>query len=216
MSKDKKEKIGPGIDSTLQVPLSIINEMALSFAKVAIDEFAKIHYGDTLDVRKYTSFTNGALALELFFKSFTAERKYYPSYIKLTSEEDYEVFTDEEYLSNPEQSIVGVLHSVIEIPKAQRKHDLDLLFTSIPAEEKKIFLDYVYERSPLIKDEASFFKFITDIKLYFVEKRYPFEDFQFSVPADNSHLRTLHNVLFAMISYIEKRQKITIWGDAQK
>lgn len=84
---------------------------------------------DALSVNKRRLATPALL--NIFFKSFTAERKYYPSYIKLTCEEDYEEVTKAEYISDPEVSIVGVHHSVIEIPKTMRKHELDFLLETL-------------------------------------------------------------------------------------
>ncbi|MFZ3282924.1 hypothetical protein [Pseudomonas sp.] len=190
----KKSKINkpenPGFESTIWINESDIVESASAFGDVALNMSHTLSpYGDS---RLNVIFTNGALALELFFKSQLVDRVFEPAYIEIESQS---VTTEERYWSQTTPSIVAVHHSRLQVPAKFRTHELAKLFEFIDTKTQSNILASVSKETQKIQTKDHMMEFLLSINNFFIDKRYGFEGFITGVDADIRHLYTLIPVL---------------------
>lgn len=197
MSKSKKESPkNPGFESTIWVDKNYILESAAAFGDVAI-ELAKVltPYGDP---RLNVLFTNGALALELYFKAQVVERVFDPAYFKITPDGNQHPATEKEYVEQVTPSVVSILHSRLQVPKKYRTHELVELFASLSDEVQDKIVGFVSAEVSKIQSKKDMLAFLGVISCFFVDKRYEFEGFISGVETDKIHIYTLIPLLQAM------------------
>ncbi|MFZ4968320.1 hypothetical protein ACL9RJ_29105 [Pseudomonas sp. Mn2068] len=197
MSKSKKEAPkNPGFESTIWIDESHILESAAAFGDVAI-ELAK-SLSPYSDPRLNVVFTNGALALELYFKAQVVERVFDPAYFEITPDGNQRPATEKQYIEQTKPSVVSILHSRLQVPKKYRTHELVELFVNLSDEIQDKIVGFISGSVPKIKSKKDMVEFLGLINCFFVDKRYEFEGFISGVEADKIHIYTLIPLLQAM------------------
>lgn len=190
MSKRKqKEYENPGFDSTIYVFPQQISDTANAFSEVATS-LAKGPL-DAHDVKRNVIYTNAAFAIELYFKAFLVKRISAPFDFTIENGQvDKAEFDDE--------NRVTMWHSRLVVPREYQKHNLNLLFNALSDELKERVTQEVLQATNSIKTPTDLLKFFNDIKNYFVDKRYEFQDFISGVPKDSHIIHVLIPVLNAI------------------
>lgn len=190
MSRRKqKEYKNPGFDSTIYVLPQQIADTANAFREIAIS-LAKDHL-DAHDVKRNVIYTNAAFAIELYFKAFLVKRISAP--FDCTIEDGQGVQTEVD-----DENCITIWHSRLVVPDEYQKHNLQLLFNALNDELKELVTQEILLASKSIKTPAELLEFFNDIKNYFVDKRYEFQDFIFGVPKDSYAIHVLIPVLNAI------------------
>lgn len=202
-SRRKNLQKNPGFESTIWVDKNYILESAAAFGDVAIG-LAKVlsPYGDP---RLNVLFTNGALALELYFKAQVVEQVVDPAYFKITPDGNQHPATEKEYVEQVTPSVVSILHSRLQVPKKYRTHELVELFASLSDEVQDKIVGFVSVGVSKIQSKKDMLVFLGLIICFFVDKRYEFEGFISGVETDKVHIYTLIPLLQAMKVSIGKR-----------
>ncbi|ARB84887.1 MULTISPECIES: hypothetical protein [Yersinia] len=190
MSKRKqKEYENPGFDSTIYVFPQQIADTANAFREIAVS-LAKVPL-DAHDVKRNVIYTNAAFAIELYFKAFLVKRVSAPFDCIIENDQVVQAEFDDE-------NRVTLWHSRLVVPEEYQKHNLQLLFNALGDELKERVTQEVLQASSSINTPIELLEFFNDIKSYFVDKRYEFQDFIFGVPKDSHVIHVLIPVLNAI------------------
>lgn len=191
-SKDRKP-VNPGVESTILIDHREIIESASAFGDVAISMSNDLSPYD--DPKLNVIFTNGALALELYFKSQLIERIIAPVHVEITP--DGEVVTTEEKPPNPnpQTNEITIFHSRLQIKDGCKTHELAKLYRNLSQDTKNSILKAVANETSEIQTDSEMLEFLAIINEFFVIKRYHFEAFLTGVESDRRHLYTLLPVL---------------------
>lgn len=190
MAKRKqKEYKNPGFDSTVYVLPQQITDTANAFREIAVS-LARGHL-EAHDVKRNVVYTNAVFAIELYFKAFLVKRVSAPfDFINENGQFVESSFDDENRIT--------IWHSRLDVPEKYQTHNLQLLFNALGDELKKRVIQEVLKASNSIKTQEELLEFFNDIKNYFVDKRYEFQDFIFGVPKDSHVIYVLIPVLNAI------------------
>lgn len=192
MPKSKNlQRANPGFESTIWIDHTHIIESASAFGDVAIALSQQLNPYD--DPRLNVLFTNGALALELYFKSQLVERGFDPAFIEMT-DDDAIVTTKEQYL-NDSPGIVTILHSRLEVKKEFSSHELVKLYQHLNQDTQNRILSAVSDETAKIQTQDEMLEFLETINNFFEEKRYHFESFLTGIESDKKYIHTLIPVM---------------------
>ncbi|VVQ23341.1 hypothetical protein PS925_05295 [Pseudomonas fluorescens] len=194
MAKSKTRKpINPGFESTIWIDQSHVVESASAFADVAIALSSELSpHGDP---KLNVIFTNGSLALELFFKSQLIERIVEPAFVEMTPEGE-RITTEEHYINQELPNfVVAIHHSRLKVKEGCKSHELVKLYECLDQDTQVNILRSISNETLKIQTKADLLDFLSVINNFFVDKRYHFEGFINGVESDRVHLYTLLPVL---------------------
>lgn len=186
-----RQRANPGFESTIWIDHTHIIESASAFGDVAIALSQQLKPYD--DPRLNVLFTNGALALELYFKSQLVERVIDPAFVVMT--DDGVIVTTEEQYLNGTQGVVAIHHSRLEVKNEFRSHELAKLYTYLSQSTRTSILNAVSDETALIQTQDEILEFLQTINNFFIEKRYSFENFLTGIESDKKYIYTLIPVL---------------------
>ncbi len=192
MPKSKsRQRANPGFESTIWIDHTHIIESASAFGDVAIALSQQLNPYD--DPRLNVLFTNGALALELYFKSQLVERVFDPAFVEMT--DDGVIVTTEERYLNGTPSVVAIHHSRLEVKNEFRSHELAKLYQYLNQGTQTSILNAISDETDLIQTQDEMLEFLETINNFFIEKRYHFESFLTGIESDKKYIYTLIPVL---------------------
>ncbi|AUY33345.1 hypothetical protein [Pseudomonas sp. PONIH3] len=187
----KRQRENPGFESTILIDPKDIIESASAFGDVAISLSHQLNpYGDP---RLNVVFTNGAFALELYFKSQLVERIFEPAFIEMTAEGE-SVITEEQYLSGA-PNVAVFHHSRLEVKEGFKSHKLSILYQHLSEDTRARILTAVSTETSKIQTQKDMQEFLETINDFFVNKRYHFEEFITDIESDKKYIYTLVPVL---------------------
>lgn len=191
-SKDRKP-VNPGVESTILIDHKEIIQSASAYGDVAVSLANNLSPYD--DPRLNVIFTNGALALELYFKSQLIERIFEPAHVEITPDGEV-VLAEENHLNpNPQTNEITILHSRLQIKDGCKTHKLAKLYRKLSQNTQNSILNAVTNETSKIQTDKEMLDFLKVINDFFVIKRYHFEAFLTGVEGDRRHLHTLLSVL---------------------